>query len=62
MDSMLDKIKDMEERRKHLQAGGGTEAVEKLHKATKLSVRERVLCFDFPFPRPIKVPFIRRIN
>ena len=42
MDNMLDKIKDVEERRKHLHEGGGAAAVERQHRATKLTVRERL--------------------
>ena len=42
MDSMLDKIKDMEERRKHLREGGGAEASEKQHAQTKLTAGERL--------------------
>ncbi len=47
MGSMLDKIKDMEERRKHLREGGGDVEIEKQHSRTKLTVRERLdLLFD----------------
>jgi len=42
MDNMLDKIKDIEERRKHLHQGGGDAAIEKQHQATKLTARERL--------------------
>ncbi len=42
MDNMLDKIKDMEERREQLRQGGGAAAIEKQHQATKLTVRERL--------------------
>ena len=40
--NMLDKIKDLEERRKHLHEGGGAAAIERQHQAGKLTVRERL--------------------
>lgn len=38
----MDKIKDLEKRRKHLQEGGGPAEIEKQHARTKLTVRERL--------------------
>ena len=40
--NMLDKIKEMEERRKTLFQGGGEKAVERQHQMGKLTVRERL--------------------
>ncbi len=40
--SMLDKIKDLDKRRKRLHEGGGAEAKEKQHQSGKLTVRERL--------------------
>ena len=42
MGCMLDKIKDIEERRKQLHEGGGAAEIEKQHSRTKLTVRERL--------------------
>ncbi|MFC1965435.1 acyl-CoA carboxylase subunit beta [Chloroflexota bacterium] len=42
VDNMLDKVKEIEQRRKHLKQGGGPKAIERLHEATKLFVRERL--------------------
>jgi acetyl-CoA carboxylase carboxyltransferase component len=39
---MLDKIKEMEERRRQLLQGGGALAVERQHQAGKLTIRERI--------------------
>lgn len=39
---ILDKIKDVEERRARLYQGGGEKAIERQHKAGKLTVRERL--------------------
>ncbi len=42
MDSMDDKIKELRERRKHLEEGGGDEQIQKQHKRGKLTARERI--------------------
>lgn len=47
MNSWLDKIKELGERRTRLQQGGGYEAIRKLHERNMLTARERIgLLFD----------------